>query len=258
MRNYLIIVEGAHDISVIQKLLRINGVDKIVHSERELPPVWRRTIPDRYPFHGDRLERISPIPSFVKNEEISVAIKNAGSDSEIMNVLVQTLKLMDIREVLSLDGIMLVCDADEKNANDKRKMMLDNMGKETDYIFHEDKMTMLFYGRKEVEVYTYIFPDNDGSGNLENLLIDTAKIVYPQLLDFAEEYVGKAATIQTTLMREQDKNKAIVGCITNVMKPGKANQVSIADNDWVSERTIEESEILRRLNQEITKMCRLV
>lgn len=59
-------------------------------------------------------------------------------------------------------------------------------------------------------------------------------------------------------MREQDKNKAIVGCITNVMKPGKANQVSIADNDWVSERTIEESEILRRLNQEITKMCRLV
>ena len=80
---------------------------------------------------------------------------------------------------------------------------------------------------------------------MENLLIDTAKIVYPQLLDFAEEYVGKAATIQTTLMREQDKNKAIVGCITNVMKPGKANQVSIADNDWVSERTIEESEILR-------------
>ena len=45
MRNYLIIVEGAHDIAVIQKLLRINGVDKIVHSERELPPVWRRTIP---------------------------------------------------------------------------------------------------------------------------------------------------------------------------------------------------------------------
>ena len=49
-----------------------------------------------------------------------------------------------------------------------------------------------------------------------------------------------------------------MGCITNVMKPGKANQVSIADNEWVSERTIEESEILRRLNQEITKMCRLV
>lgn len=28
MRNYLIIVEGAHDIAVIEKLLRLNGVKK--------------------------------------------------------------------------------------------------------------------------------------------------------------------------------------------------------------------------------------
>ena len=114
---------------VVEDLQKLAKTDKTQKGIPVDPPVWRRTIPDRYPFHGDRLERISPIPSFVKNEEISVAIKNAGSDSEIMNVLVQTLKLMDIREVLSLDGIMLVCDADEKNANDKRKMMLDNMGK---------------------------------------------------------------------------------------------------------------------------------
>lgn len=52
-------------------------------------------------------------------------------------------------------------------------------------------------------------------------------------------------------------NKAKVGCIANVMKPGKANQVSIADNDWVSEKTLKSSQMLGRLNEEIKKMCGL-
>lgn len=253
----MIIVEGAHDIAVIEKLLRINGVNQLVHSEAELPEVWKRTIPDRYPFHEDRLERISPIPSFVKNGEISVAIKNAGSDSEIVPVLLQTLKLMDIRAVLSLDGIMLVCDADEQDAETKRKRMLAYEWDETNYIFNSEEMCLTFYGKRAVEVYTYIFPDNEHRGNLENLLLDAASIVYPQLLELADDYVSKAAGVQMTLNREQDKNKAKIGCITNVMKPGKANQVSIADDDWVSNETVQESQMLSQLNHVLVEMCGL-
>lgn len=60
------------------------------------------------------------IPSFLKNEELSVAIKNAGSDSEILRVLYQTIKLMDIKDALQLSGIFLLCDADAKTAEEKR------------------------------------------------------------------------------------------------------------------------------------------
>ena len=37
MRNYLIIVEGAHDIALFEKVLRINGVDRKITNENDLP-----------------------------------------------------------------------------------------------------------------------------------------------------------------------------------------------------------------------------
>ena len=128
MRNYLIVVEGAHDIALLEKILRLNGVDKKVNNENELPEVWRHTIPSRYPFNTDRLDRITPIPSFVKNSQISVAIKNANSDTEIVGVLKQTLSLMEIRELDQISGIMLICDADNLCADDKRCKLLDSIG----------------------------------------------------------------------------------------------------------------------------------
>ena len=255
MRNYLIIVEGAHDIALIEKLLRVNGVDQKINSERELPDVWKRTIPGSYPFHDDRLERISPIPSFVKNDQMSVAIKNAGSDSEILPMLLRILKLMDIKAVLSLDGIMLICDADTQTADEKRVEMFESEWAEEEYVIDKNQLMLTVYGKKNIPISTFIFPDNENVGNLEDLLLDTASIAYPNLLELAENYINEASKVQQTLKREQDKNKAKVGCIANVMKPGKANQVSIADNDWVSGKTLESSKMLGRLNAEIKKMC---
>lgn len=123
MKNYLIIVEGAHDIALIEKLLCLNGINEKINNADDLPGVWKHTIPTRYPFNAERLERISPIPSFVKNSEISVAIKNANSDTEIMFVLKQTLQLMEVSEVDQLSGIMLVCDADNNTADVKRQRL---------------------------------------------------------------------------------------------------------------------------------------
>ena len=257
MKHCLIMVEGAHDIAVIEKLLRVNGINQKINSEMELPQVWKRTIPSSYPFDGDRLERISPIPSFVKNDNISVAIKNAGSDKDIMPVLLQVLKIMDIKEVMQLNSIMLIFDADQQSAEIKKRKMLEVDWSGENFKFDTDQMELTAYGKNKIPIYTFIFPDNVNPGNLEQLLLETASIAYPELLVMAEDYINKAATLQSTLKREQDKNKAKVGCIANVMKPGKANQISIADNDWVSKKTIESCRMLGKLNDEITKMCSL-
>lgn len=257
MRNYLIIVEGAHDIALFEKVLRINGVDRKITNENDLPDVWKHTIPSRYPFNGDTLDRITPIPSFLKNVDVSVAIKNAGSDIEIMDVLCQTLQLMEYEEIDQIDGIMLSCDADQLSADEKRKKLL-NID-EDKYEYELDVKTMML-GTKinKIPIFTYIFPDNINSGNLENLLLQSAEVEYPELLEFATDYVEKASDICRLLKKEQNAKKAKVGCIANAMKPGKANQVSISDNDWVSNRTINECMMLKALDELIKKMITTV
>ena len=79
MKNYLIIVEGAHDIAVVEKLLKLNGINKRITSVEKLPKVWKRTIPSIFPFTDGKLDRITPIPSFVMNENVSVAIKTRAA-----------------------------------------------------------------------------------------------------------------------------------------------------------------------------------
>ena len=253
MKNYLIIVEGSHDIALIEKLLCLNGINEKINNADDLPGVWKHTIPTRYPFNAERLERISPIPSFVKNPEISVAIKNANSDTEIMFVLKQTLQLMEVSEVDKLSGIMLVCDADNNTADVKRQRLLASRNEDMNFSLNEYTME-LDVNVKKIPLYTFIFPDNENGGNLENLLLQTAEIAYPELLALAKEYVKSASVYRNDLKKEQKAKKAVVGCIANVMKPGKANQVSIADDDWVSFKTLHECNMLQKLNTELKKM----
>lgn len=255
MRNYLIIVEGAHDIAVVEKLLDLNGVSQKVLSAADLCDVWKRTIPDRFPFIESRLDRITPIPSFMKNKEVSVAIKNANSDVEIMNTLQQILDAMLIGEKDQISGVMLLFDADSKKAESKLNDVLSSYEEKADFrIVKENGQQILDIGIKCVPVYTFVFPDNTKEGNLEDLLLETAKIAYPELLKLAEDYINEAAKLQKTLKKGQNVKKAKVGCIANTMKPGKANQVSIADDEWISEKTLQTCQTLQKLNYVIQQM----
>lgn len=253
MRNYLVIVEGAHDIAVIERVLFLNGITNRINKKEDLPDVWKHVIPIRYPFNQNRLDRITPIPSFVKNDEISVAIKNANSDSEIINTLQQMLHYMEISDIAELEGIMLIYDADLKDASAKKECILD-LWEDTEDIKLNKADMKLETRAKTIPLYTFAFPDDCNPGNLENLLLETAKISYPKLLEWALEYIDKASDISTNLKREQDAKKAIIGCIANTMKPGKANQVSIADNDWITEETLKKCAMLKILDVAIKKL----
>lgn len=255
MKNYLIIVEGAHDIAVLEKLLKLNGVNKRIASAEELPEVWKRTIPSVFPFAEGRLDRITPIPSFVMNDEISVAIKNAGSDKEIMSVLQQMLDTMLYEEKDQLNAIMLLCDADKKTANEKRREMIDGHVKKDDFILEEcNNKIILDLAVKTVPIYVYVFPNDEETGNLENLLLEAAEEVYPELLSLASDYIKKASEYQKILKKPQYEKKAKVGCIVNTMKPGKANQVSISDDEWISEKTLHACKMLKKLNMVLSEM----
>ena len=254
MKNYLIMVEGAHDIAVLEKVLAFHGVKKKVKNIIELPNVWKHTIPAKFPFKEGCLDRITPIPSFLYNENMTIAIKNANSDKDIMPVLQQIIDTMLLEEKDQIDKIMLICDADNKTAVQKKETLLSGYEEKNDFkIIRESEKIYLDIGIKKIQVSLFAFPDDEKTGNLENLLLEAAQVAYPELLELAEKFVEEASEIQNKLKKDQNAKKAKVGCITNAMKPGKANQVSIADDDWVSEVTLRECEMLKRLDEAVGK-----
>lgn len=85
-----------------------------------------------------------------------------------------------------------------------------------------------------------MLPDNQTQGTLEDLLIECGEAAYPTLLPTARAHVQQAledATLSASdtedLKSRAGKNKAIVGTVASVLRPGKAVQVSIQDNKWL-------------------------
>lgn len=85
----------------------------------------------------------------------------------------------------------------------------------------------------------FILPDNGTAGTLEDILLDSAKEVYPKLLESAFLHVDSARYVDLIpddlkeFNKPAGKNKAIIGTMASILKPGKAIQVSIQDNQWL-------------------------
>ena len=96
----------------------------------------------------------------------------------------------------------------------------------------------------------FVFPDNSSEGTLEKVLLNCAKRVYPNLLAGAETLVAElnldrlSKEDKRDLIKASGKDKVTVGCVGNVLRPGKAIQVSIQDNKWVSRRTLNLPEVV--------------
>lgn len=84
------------------------------------------------------------------------------------------------------------------------------------------------------------------NGTLEELLIDCAATSYPTLLANAQKLVATVPADHPSLdpddleeiSKPAGKSKAIVAAIGAVLKPGKAIQVSIQDQRWITDATV--------------------
>jgi hypothetical protein len=79
---------------------------------------------------------------------------------------------------------------------------------------------------------------------LEDILLECADTVYPELKTKSRHYLSGISDSWKASWRRSDANKVHVGCISNVLKPGKTNQASISDNDWISSATTNISKIV--------------
>ncbi|WP_204102800.1 MULTISPECIES: DUF3226 domain-containing protein [Spirulina sp. CCY15215] len=249
MKKYFYFVaEGQHDIAFLVKLLMESFELEIIQYFSDLDSFWEHLIPRTFPpKDGDFVKRI-PIPQFLQNENLSIALHSANGIEQITNTLEESLAVID--DLSLLFGIALILDADQKEKPSERFDRLiqelsakPELSKKLDFVdFKALKLGEVEKNDKKFGVF--IIPNNKDSGTLEEILIECAKMNYTDLHRLAESYI---ASVDLTSLGKKDrkefkkpagKNKAIVSSISSVLKPGKAIQVSIKDNCWIDSQTL--------------------
>jgi len=247
MENYLFIVEGPHDIAALSKYLKLNQY-QMIRYDAEVPLFWKDLIPNSFPYKGDLLKRM-PVPTFFKSDDKTIAIYSAGGDSEIVSATNNTLFILKDAGLKSLKAVGIFCDADNKPAIDRYERLMSLFEKEL-----EDELKPIIenhlFGKvsqnQDYKFGVYVFPDNFSSGVLEDLLLDGANTAYPEIVNHAQTYLNSIENenlpyIKSRNLKDSNRKKMMVGVIANALKPGKANQVSIEDNDWISQSSLENS-----------------
>lgn len=242
MRYYgYLVVEGAHDVEFTYRLLSPFGMLR-VQKENELDDFFKPLIPRQYPPQGDLQMRMAT-PLFLQNETHALAIHSAVGDSQLINVMLDNVAILsDLNAVIGI-GVLLDSDNDIP-AQQRYQAIKQALQKKSLFRLHDEPGKIKFTDGMP-NIGAFVLPDNSNPGTLEDLLLDSAAQVYPKLLAKATHYVESAENCDLRgndvkdFYKPAGKNKAIIGAMANILRPGKAVQVSIQDNDWLKGDALE-------------------
>ena len=98
---------------------------------------------------------------------------------------------MSKSELKSIKSICMIFDADQKLAKDAFEEKFNK--KNTDMIINKLDFIRGSCSIKDeyIKLYYYFLPDNYSKGTLEDLLLSSASVVYPDLLRYVNEYIDK-------------------------------------------------------------------
>jgi hypothetical protein len=244
MKYGYLIVEGHHDAEVIGRLLRRKKLIHVTMISR-LDQYWKPMIPREFPPNGDLMKRV-PTPLFFQNKMYSIAIQIAGGGlREIERKLEATLQNYGtlLSDVMGL-GIVIDADYNHKGANGKFKELKKEL---TKLIRLPNGPGKVLNSRPKTGVF--VFPDNKNKGTIEKILLKCGQQVYPDMLNGATNFVNGVnvkllnSNDKKEFVRKSGKDKSTIGCMANILRPGKAMQVSIHDNDWISDRSLAVPEV---------------
>lgn len=232
MRKYgYLIVEGPHDVEFAYRMLSPFGLERI-RWEKDLDTFFSPLIPRQYPPDGD-LQKRMPVPLFLQSDTHALAIHSAGGDTRLVQTVEENAALLDLNAVT---GIGFLLDSDKKTPAATRYTNLKQGLAEKRFMLN-DQPGLITHSQPKLGAF--VLPDNKTAGTLENLLLDSAEQVYPGLLDSARNHVSMARKAGldsddlSQLDRPAGENKAIIGAMASVLRPGKAVQMSIQDNRWL-------------------------
>ncbi len=233
-------VEGPHDVEFVGRLLKLRGLSRVRLVE-QLEELWRPLTARSFPPEGDLLKRV-PIPTFFQNNDHSIAVESVIGDSRLGETIRDYL---DVKPelFLGLTGIGLVLDADDATPPLHRFQSLRTSLVQETHLQWPERPGHVSASTPCCGIY--VLPDNHSPGTIEDIFVECAELVYPELLQAARNYVSLAETVVSQLPREESRDffkpagrqKARVNTNSSVLRPGKAVQVSIQDNRWIGQLT---------------------
>lgn len=247
LRYSYLIVEGPHDAEFVGRFLKLAGISAIENISK-LDSFWKRLVPTEFPHGGHLLDRV-PVPFFFSGKSHSVAISTARSDSRIAKTLQETLAVVEW-EVDELEGLGIILDADKQIPMQRFQNIRNEIQKKVEKLMLPNVPGRVDTGTSP-RSGIFILPDNNIPGTLEDLLIQCSEVSYPRLLAAADVFINEIESEMVTYTSDEKRdflspsgvNKATVGSVANVLKPGKSIQVSIHDNRWVTAETLMVPEI---------------
>ena len=229
-----LIVEGPHDAELAYRLLCPFGLKRL-RQEAGVDAYFRPLIPREDPPGGDLQRRMST-PLFLANDTHAIALCRAEGDARLVAAVQENLAVLDGTRLAGM-GILLDADKETTVSAQARYDLLQNGMARIGYPLPAAIGTV---SMGPPRIGAFVLPDNASSGTLEDLLIESATMVYPTLLASAAKHVETAATDASLAAgdlkdfhRPSGKNKALIGSIAAIFRPGKAIQVSIQDNKWL-------------------------
>jgi hypothetical protein len=233
-----LLTEGAQDITFLIKLLKYNGIKRI-EQRSEVDIFWDELIPKTFPYKGE-LNKQVPVPKFLEGNGLSIALQGAIGDTRLVETIQEDLSIISLKKLM---GVGLILDADNREPQerfDKIKIEIEKLQLGLDMASNPGIVT-----QSEVKIGIFVLPDNQSKGTLENILIECGEYNYQQLIDLSRDYISRIdeSKLKSGDLREirkpTGKNKAIIGGVSNILKPGRTLQVSLQDNDWIDDRTVD-------------------
>ena len=228
-----LVVEGPHDIELVYRLLSPFGLSR-TRLKADLDPYWYDLVPTKFPHNDDLLKRV-PVPVFVENATHSIAIYSAIGDSRLAESVQESYSLI---ETASLNGIGIILDADLQKTAASRYADFNTELNKFNFNLPAAPGTV---NPGPPRLGAFVLPDNAAQGTLENILLECAQQAYPDLLASARIHVATVDPLvagfpideRRDFQKPAGGNKATIGSITSILRPGKSMQVSLQDNQWL-------------------------
>ena len=232
-----IATEGPHDVAFLAELLRPWGLKRLTRLN-EVDAFWDPLIPKTFPHKGDLLARV-PVPIFFTGNDRMVALDSASGISDLARRVEENLSVLDanappaIAVILDADSTESAADRFQGLAVKLRKLRLaipDRPGA----ISQQDPRCGIF-----------VLPDNASAGTLETLLEECAAENYARLWQRSKTYVAGidpkelSAEDLKDFQKPAGRQKAIISAMAAILRPGKAIQVSLQDNQWIRARALD-------------------